>query len=282
MKVLVTGAKGQLGFDVVRCLKELGVKCIGVGMDDLDISNLEATAKYIRCYHPDVVVHCAAYTDVDRAEFEAEKCRIINVTSTENIASLCNEIGAKMVYISTDYVFSGEGDTPFEVFSKVGPLSVYGQTKLDGEKVVQKSLPQHFIVRTSWAFGVNGDNFVKKMLRISGEYETINVVSDQIGSPTFTFDLAQLIVDMIQTEKFGVYHATNEGYCSRAEFAAEIFRLTDKKNKVNFIKSDQYHMQAVRPKNSRLSKSSLDLGGFNRLPSWKEALVRYLKETSAK
>ncbi|OKP85501.1 dTDP-4-dehydrorhamnose reductase [Paenibacillus sp. P32E] len=281
MRVLVTGAKGQLGYDVVRCLKEKGIQSCGIGIEEIDITNLKETRNFIRNYHPDVVVHCAAYTNVDLAESEFEQCRIVNVDSTENIASICKEIDAKMVYISTDYVFSGKESDPYEVYSTVSPLSVYGQTKLDGERVVLEKVEKHFIVRTSWAFGANGNNFVSSVLKNAAVNNEINVVSDQFGSPTFTYDLAQLIVEMLQTNSYGVYHATNEGYCSWAEFAVEIFRLMNLDVKINFIKSEQYVTKAIRPKNSRLSKSSLELFGFHRLPDWKDALVRYLREIDA-
>ncbi|MCM3701152.1 dTDP-4-dehydrorhamnose reductase [Paenibacillus macerans] len=282
MKVLVTGAKGQLGYDVVRFLKKQEMEFSGLGIDDLDVTDLDATARLIRSYLPDTIIHCAAYTDVDRAESEVEKCRAINVDSTANIASLCNEINAKLVYISTDYVFPGEGSIPHEVNSNVGPISVYGQSKLDGERAVLEELDKHFIIRTSWAFGSNGNNFVKTMLKLSREFDAVNVVSDQVGSPTYTYDLAQLIVEMLKTEKYGIYHATNEGYCSWAEFATEIFNQAGKKARVNFIQSEQYQTKATRPKNSMLSKLSLDLAGFNRLPDWKDALNRYLKTIKLK
>ncbi|MFS0872130.1 dTDP-4-dehydrorhamnose reductase [Paenibacillus xylanilyticus] len=280
MKVLVTGVKGQLGFDVVKCLYEQGIEFIS--SNDIDLTNEEETSIFIRDYLPDVVVHCAAYTDVDRAEVEAEKCRKVNVDSTARIASLCNELGSKLVYISTDYVFSGEGTDPYEIYSEVGPKSIYGQTKLAGEKEVIFRLQRYFIIRTSWSFGINGDNFVKTMLRLTEDHEVIKVVSDQVGSPTYTFDLARLIVEMLQTEKYGVYHATNEGFCSWAEFASEIFIQTNKKTRVEFVKSHEYSSRADRPKNSKLSKSSLELSGFNRLPHWKEALARYLIEFNTK
>jgi dTDP-4-dehydrorhamnose reductase len=282
MRVLVTGARGQLGYDVIKCLEEKGIDFCGIGIGEVDLTNLEATASYIRHYLPHVVVHCAAYTNVDLAESEVQKCRRVNVDSTANIATVCKEVSAKLVYISTDYVFSGEeGLDPYEINSAVEPRSIYGQTKLEGERVVLKEVDKYFIIRTSWAFGINGDNFVTTMLRIAQENEVINVVSDQVGSPTFTSDLAHLIVEMIQTDKYGIYHATNEGYCSWAEFAVEIFRQINSKTVINFIKSDQYLTKAVRPKNSRMSKISLDLAGFDRLPHWKEALLRYLREIDA-
>ncbi|MCU6791778.1 dTDP-4-dehydrorhamnose reductase [Paenibacillus sp. WQ 127069] len=281
MRVFVTGAKGQLGNDVVKCLKEKGIEFCGVGIEELDLTDLENAAKYIRNYLPDVVVHCAAYTNVDKAESEIERCRVLNVEATATIAKVCKEIAAKLVYISTDYVFSGEDVMPYEIDSEVGPLSVYGQTKLDGEKEVLQVVEKHFIIRTSWAYGVNGENFVNSMLRISKERKIINVVSDQVGSPTFTEDLAILIVEMLQTEKYGIYHATNEGYCSWAEFAVEIFSQVGGETEINFIKSEEYITKAVRPKNSRLSTTILELKGFNRLPKWKDALRRYLLKIGA-
>jgi dTDP-4-dehydrorhamnose reductase len=275
MRVLITGAKGQLGCDIVRFLVTHGIECYGVSKEEFDLCDMDYTAKFISDYLPNVVIHCAAYTDVDLAERNIEQCRILNVDVTDNIAKICKRINCKLVYISTDYIFSGEEKIPYEIYSEAKPQSIYGQTKLDGEKAVLKSVDKHFIIRTSWIFGGVGENFVNTMLRISKQKETINVVSDQIGSPTYTEDLARLIADMIQTDKYGIYHATNEGYCNWAEFASRIFEQAGCNTKVNFINSDQYPTKAVRPKNSRLSKKSLDAAGFKRLPSWQEALTKY-------
>ena len=215
---------------------------------------------------------------MERAEEEAALCERVNVDGARNIAAACKKIGAKMVYISTDYVFPGTGERFYETDDPIGPLNVYGKTKLGGELAVQELLERYFIVRVSWVFGKNGNNFVKTMLRLGQERDQVNVVCDQIGSPTYTADLAPLLCDMVATEKYGVYHATNEGICSWADFAAEIFRLGRCRAKVNPIPSSEYPVKAVRPFNSRMSKKSLDAAGFSRLPSWQDALVRYLKE----
>jgi len=278
MKVLVTGVKGQLGYDVVKELKKRNIECLGVDIDDFDITDEIATNSYIKNYHPDCVIHCSAYTAVDRAEDDAELCRKVNAEGTYNIAKVCKEIDAKLLYISTDYVFPGTEDHAYEVDDLTGPLGVYGQTKLEGEQAVKELLTKYFIVRISWVFGINGNNFVKTMLRLGEERNEINVVCDQIGSPTYTADLAPLLCDIILTEKYGTYHATNEGFCSWAEFAQEIFSKAGYKTKVNFIPTSEYPTRAKRPLNSRMSKKSLDEAGFNRLPSWQDALSRYLKE----
>jgi dTDP-4-dehydrorhamnose reductase len=278
MRVLVTGANGQLGHDVVQCLEALGLDNKGISRKDFDLSNTELTESFILEYKPDVIIHCAAYTNVDQAEVEQDICRTINVNVTAVLAGLCKKIEAKLVYISTDYVFEGIASTPYEVFSPTNPLSVYGSTKLEGERLVRESLERHFIIRTSWAFGLNGINFVKTMLKLGENKEVINVVSDQFGSPTYTKDLAELITTMIQTEKYGTYHVTNEGYCSWAEFAADIFSKAGFSTKVSPISSEEYISSVKRPKNSRLSKSSLDIAGFRRLPPWTDALTRFLNE----
>lgn len=280
MKILVTGAKGQLGFDVVKELRKRNIECLGVDIDDFDITDQSATFSYIKQYHPDAVIHCSSYTAVDKAETEAELCRSVNVEGTRNIAKVCKETDAKMVYISTDYVFPGTGDHAYEVDDSTGPLCVYGKSKLEGELAVKDLLTKHFIVRTSWAFGENGNNFVKTMLRIGKEHNEVNVVSDQIGSPTYTYDLAQLLCDIVFTEKYGTYHGTNEGFCSWAEFAEEIFKQAGYTTKVNFIPSSEYTAKAIRPLNSRLSKDSLKKAGFNRLPTWQNAIHRYLQRIS--
>lgn len=278
MKVLVTGYNGQLGFDVVNELKARRIDCKGVDMADFDITNCKAVDDYITAYSPDVVVHCAAYTAVDKAEDDEELCRQVNVLGSENIAKACRALQCKIVYISTDYVYSGNGDKPFEIGDKVEACNVYGKSKLDGEIAVQKICPKHFILRTSWVFGLNGGNFVQTMLRLADERDTIAVVADQIGSPTYTPDLARLICDMISTQKYGIYHATNEGFCSWAEFAQTIMSLSKNQTKINPIKSSEYKTRAKRPLNSRLSKKCLDDAGFERLPTWQDALERYLNE----
>lgn len=278
MKILVTGVKGQLGFDVVRELRERKIPCVGVDRDDFDITLKDACTAYIENYLPDAVIHCAAYTAVDKAEEDEALCRKINADGTENIAFACEKIGAKMIYISTDYVFGGEGDNFFEPNDRKNPQNVYGRTKLLGENKVSEICKKHFIVRTSWVFGINGGNFVKTMLRLGKEKDELSVVCDQIGSPTYTFDLSKLLCDMVMTEKYGVYHATNENICSWADFAREIMALAGLETKVNDILSRDYNAKALRPSNSRLSKKCLDTAGFSRLPSWQDALIRYMAQ----
>lgn len=276
MKVLVTGANGQLGYDVVKRLEKNNIECLGTGRNDLDITDEEKVKKMILDYKPNVVVHCAAYTAVDKAEDEKEICRQINILGTKYVAEACKNIDAKMVYISTDYVFDGEGEMPFEVTDKPNPINFYGQTKYEGELEVQKHLEKHIIIRISWVFGRNGNNFVKTMLRLGKEREELSVVADQIGSPTNTYDLAKLLGEMIQTDKYGVYHATNEGYCSWYEFACEIFRQVGMDVKVNPIKTEDYLTKAKRPKNSRLSKYKLVNNGFSNLSPWKDTLSDFI------
>ncbi|OPJ59539.1 dTDP-4-dehydrorhamnose reductase [Clostridium chromiireducens] len=276
--ILVTGVNGQLGFDVVRELKKRNIECLGIDIKDLDITDSDATYEYILSLRPECVVHCAAYTAVDRAEDEEELCFKVNVNGTENIAKACKETDTKMIYISTDYVFSGKGDEPFEVDGNIEPHSVYGKTKYEGELKVQEILDKYFIVRISWVFGVNGSNFIKTMLRLGKEKESLNVVCDQIGSPTYTADLAPLLCDMAASEKYGVYNATNEGFCSWAEFAEEIMKQARLTCKVNHIPTSEYEAKAIRPFNSRMSKRKLNQNGFNLLPGWKNAVNRYLIE----
>jgi dTDP-4-dehydrorhamnose reductase len=275
MKVLVTGAKGQLGYDVVERLKELNIEHIGVDRDDFDLTNENQTKEFILNYKPDVVIHCAAYTAVDKAEDEREICYAVNVLGTKYIAEACREIDAKMVYISTDYVFDGEKEEPYNEDDKPNPINYYGYTKYLGEEEVKKNLQKYFIVRTSWVFGKNGNNFVKTMLRLGQEKREIKVVCDQVGSPTYSYDLARLLCDMIQTDKYGTYHATNEGYCSWYEFACEIFKIAGMDVKVIPIRSEEYPAKARRPKNSRLGKKML-YENFKKMPSWLEALSTYL------
>lgn len=282
MKILVTGFKGQLGYDVIKVLEERKIECLGVDREEFDITDFNAVEKFIKAYAPDAVIHCSAYTAVDKAEDELELCRKVNSDGPKNIAQVCKAIDAKMIYISTDYVFPGTGENYYEVDDETVPVSVYGLTKLEGEKAVKALLDKYFIVRISWVFGKNGNNFIKTMLRLGKERDEINVVSDQIGSPTYTADLARLLCDMVVTEKYGTYHATNEGICSWAEFAEEIFKTAGLKTKVNYITTDQYPAKAKRPFNSRMSKKKLDENGFERLPDWKDALDRYLKEIGEK
>ena len=278
MKLLVTGVKGQLGYDVCKVLSARGIEHRGVDIEDFDITNVQATHDYIAAYRPDGVIHCSAWTAVDRAEDELEKVRAVNAEGSRNIASVCKEIGAKLVYISTDYVFPGTGERFYEPDDPTGPLGAYGVTKLEGEQAVQALLERYFIVRVSWVFGKNGNNFVRTMLRLAETKSELNVVCDQIGSPTYTADLAPLLCDMVVTNKYGIYHATNEGICSWAEFAEEIFRLAGKRVKVNPVPTSEYPTRAVRPLNSRMSKAKLEEMGFFRLPDWHDALARYLRE----
>lgn len=278
MKVLVTGVKGQLGYDVVRELNERNIECIGADVDDFDITDRRQTFEFIEKYMPDAIVHCAAYTAVDKAEDDEENCRRVNVDGTLNIALCAKKIGAKMVYISTDYVFGDSSERYLEVDDAKNPKNVYGRTKLLGEEAVRENVEKHFVVRTSWVFGKNGGNFVKTMIRVGSNNSEVNVVADQVGSPTYTYDLSKLLCDMIVSEKYGTYHATNEGLCSWADFCEEIFSLASVNSKVNHITTQQYPVKAERPKNSRLSKECLDKAGFNRLPTWQDALTRYLKE----
>ncbi len=278
MRVLVTGVKGQLGYDVMNELAARGLEGIGVDVDEMDITDAAACDRVIKEAKPDAVIHCAAYTAVDAAEDNLELCRRVNAEGTRNIARVCKALDIKMMYISTDYVFNGTGERPWEPDDHREPLNVYGLTKYEGEIAVEQNLKKYFIVRIAWVFGINGKNFIKTMLRIGKERGAASVVSDQIGSPTYTYDLARLLVDMIQTEKYGRYHATNEGLCSWYEFACEIFRQAGMDQvKVTPVSSGEFPVKAKRPCNSRMSKDKLTDNGFERLPSWKDALGRYLK-----
>lgn len=276
MKVLVTGVRGQLGYDVCNHLTARGAEHWGIDIQDCDLTDVKETNDVIVRYHPDVVVHCAAYTAVNQAEENEAMCRAVNAEGTRNVAQACRKIDAAMMYISTDYVFDGEGEEPFEVDARIAPQSVYGKTKAEGEAAVREILTKAFIVRIAWVFGINGNNFVKTMLRLGKEKESIDVVCDQIGSPTYTDDLARLLCDMIETEKYGTYHATNEGYCSWYEFAQAIMEDAGLNCEVRPILTSAYPSPAKRPLNSRLSKRTLDAAGFMRLPSWRDALHRYM------
>ena len=301
MKVFVTGVGGQLGHDIINELYKRSHQ--GVGSDiapvysgiadgsavttapyyPMDITDPTSVENTITEVCPDVVIHCAAWTAVDAAEEEENisKVRAINATGTQNIADVCKKLGCKMVYISTDYVFDGQGQTPWQPDCKdYKPLNVYGQTKLEGELAVANTLEKFFIVRIAWVFGLNGNNFIKTMLKLSEKYDTLRVVNDQIGTPTYTLDLSRLLVDMAETEKYGYYHATNEGgYISWYDFACEIFRQAGKTMTVNPVTTAEYGVsKAARPFNSRLDKSKLTENGFTPLPTWQDALTRYLKE----
>jgi len=278
MKILVTGVKGQLGYDICRILSDRGIEHRGVDIEDFDITDAAATGSYIESYRPDAIIHCSAYTAVDKAEDNVELCERVNAEGPANIAAAAVRVGAKMMYISTDYVFPGTGERFYEPDDATGPISVYGKTKLMGEEAVKRATDRHFIVRISWVFGKNGANFVKTMLRLAQTKTDLNVVADQIGSPTYTYDLSKLLCDMIVTERYGTYHATNEGTCSWAEFAAEIMRQGGKSTVIHPIPTSEYPSRAARPLNSRMSKDKLEANGFSRLPDWKDALARYLEE----
>lgn len=301
MKVFVTGVAGQLGHDVMNELARRGHEGIGTdlapeysGIQDgssvttmlyvsLDITDAEAVDRVIREVNPDAVVHCAAWTAVDLAEDEdkVDKVRAINAGGTANIAKVCKALDCKMLYLSTDYVFDGQGTAPWEPDCKdYKPLNVYGQTKLEGEQAVSSTLEKYFIVRIAWVFGLNGKNFIKTMLGLSEKYDTIRVVNDQVGTPTYTFDLARLLVDMIETDKYGYYHATNEGgYISWYDFTCEIFRQAGRSTQVIPVTTEEYGLsKAARPFNSRLDKQKLAQNGFEPLPTWQDALSRYLTE----
>lgn len=278
MRILVTGASGQLGYDVERELERRGIEHLGTSSRELDITDRAAVEHLMQSYRPDAVIHCAAYTKVDLAEDEPERCWAVNADGTRNLAAACREIGAKMLYISTDYVFPGTGERSYETGDPTGPVNTYGRSKLAGELAVQSLLEKYFIVRISWVFGKNGNNFVKTMLRLAETKAELSVVCDQIGSPTYTADLAPLLCDMVQTERYGVYHATNEGTCAWSEFAEAIFELAGRQVVVHPIPTSAYPTRAVRPLNSRMSKECLHSNGFQELPEWKNALARYLKE----
>ena len=295
MKVLVTGTSGQLGHDVMLELKSRGIDALGTdrkGEDNpefktavLDITDKDNVEKLLNDYRPDAVIHCAAWTNVDGAEDPANQSAVrkVNVEGTENLALACKEIGAKMVYISTDYVFNGQGSAPWQPDDKnYAPLNVYGQSKLDGELAVANNLEKYFIVRSAWVFGKNGKNFVKTMLSVGKTHPEVRVVNDQIGTPTYTPDLAKLLVDMVLTDKYGYYHATNEGgFISWADFAKEIFKQAGIDSKVIPVTTAEYGVSvAARPFNSRLDKSKLKENGFTPLPTWQDALSRYLKVLS--
>lgn len=294
MRVLVTGVNGQLGYDVINELKKRNIDYIGTDIAadskihpyfSLDITDENMVRKSIIDNAPDVIVHCAAYTQVDNAEDNKELVYRINALGTKYIADAARIINAKMVYISTDYVFNGEGTEPWKPDSKdYAPLNVYGETKLEGEKFVSTILDKYFIVRIAWVFGENGNNFIKTMLNLSEKHKELRVVNDQVGSPTYTYDLARLLIDMILTDKYGYYHVTNEGdYISWYEFAEEIFKIANRNTTVRPVSTEEYGLsKAKRPFNSRLDRSKIIKNGFTPLPSWKDAIARYINELSAK
>lgn len=279
MRVLVTGVKGQLGYDVMNELAKRGYEGIGVDVAEMDITDSEAVAEVMRKSHADKVVHCAAWTAVDAAEDQVELCRRVNAVGTENIAKMCKELDIPLIYLSTDYVFDGEGTRPWEPDDPVTkPLNVYGQTKYEGEQAIKKYLDKYYIVRIAWVFGINGKNFIKTMLNLGKTHDTLTVVNDQIGTPTYTYDLARLLVDMLEKEEYGIYHATNEGgYISWYDFAKEIFRQAGIPVNVIPVSAEEYKAKAKRPSNSRMEKKKLTEHGFDRLPTWQDALSRYLE-----
>ncbi|PFM78965.1 dTDP-4-dehydrorhamnose reductase [Bacillus sp. AFS077874] len=276
MKVLVTGYGGQLGYDVVQECEQRGLNVKGCSRKELDITKKESVFSLVDSYKPDVIIHCAAYTAVDKAEDDKENCWNVNVEGTRSLVEAAKKHHSKFIYISTDYVFNGKGESPFSEGDQPDPIGYYGLTKYEGEKVVQSFIENYFIIRISWVFGVNGNNFIKTMLRLSETRNELNIVGDQIGSPTYTVDLARLIVELVKSDKYGIYHATNEGFTSWADFAEEIFKQTDSKTLVKSIASEDYPIRAARPKNSRLAKQKLVENGFQSLPSWQDALARYL------
>lgn len=277
MKILVTGANGQLGTDVMRQLSHCGLEAKGVDLPQFDIANAAIVHQTVLEYWPDAVIHCAAYTQVDKAEQDAVRCYAVNVDGTSVLARTCAEIQAKLLYVSTDYVFGGDGTSPYQTEDAKHPVNTYGETKLLGEQEVQQHCRRHFIVRTSWLFGQYGNNFVKTILRKANGEEALSVVADQVGSPTYTADLAELLCTIIQSAAYGVYHASNEGFCSWAEFAAQILYISGSKAKIHPVTTAQYPAAARRPLNSRLSKDSLVQAGFPKLSSWQNALQRYLQ-----
>lgn len=282
MRVLVTGAKGQLGTDLMEQLNANNIEAVGIDREELDIVDKKACEEFFEKANAekriDAVIHCAAYTAVDKAEDEQELSYNINALGTENIALACKKFDMKLMYISTDYVFNGQGERPWEPDDEREPLNVYGKTKYEGELFVEKLSDKYFIVRIAWVFGIAGHNFIKTMLKLAKERDSLTVVDDQIGSPTYTADLSKLLVSMIQTDKYGRYHATNEGYCSWYEFAKEIFKVAGVEIDVKPVDSSAYPAKAKRPANSRMEKSKLDEMGFKRLPSWQDATRRYIEE----
>ena len=277
MKVLVTGVKGQLGHDVIKELEKRGHQPIGVDREEMDLMDNEVIRTFIMGLKPEAIIHCAAYTSVDKAEEDVETCYRINAESVKVIAECVKELDVKLIYISTDYVFDGTKEGEYVETDLPNPINVYGASKLKGEQYVQSLLEKYYIVRISWVFGVNGNNFIKTMRRLGEQLNQLNIIDDQVGSPTYTADLAPLLVEMIETDKYGIYHATNEGFCSWYEFATEIFKQSHIEVKTNPITTDQYPTAAKRPMNSRMSKAKLKANGFELLPTWQEALVNYIK-----
>ena len=276
MKILVTGVKGQLGYDVVKELNGRGIETVGVDIEEMDITDPFSVDRVIKEAAPDAVIHCAAFTAVDAAEENEALCRRVNAEGPRNIAKVCRELDVKMIQISTDYVFGGEGTHFWKPEDACDPQSVYGRTKYEGEIAVREILNKYFIVRIAWVFGINGKNFVRTMLNLAKTHDTIRVVNDQFGSPTYTYDLAKLLADMVVTDKYGVYHATNEGICSWYEFACTIFKEAGVDVKVVPVTTAEYAAKAKRPANSRMDNGKLTENGFHKLPAWQDALARYV------
>ena len=276
MKILVTGVKGQLGYDVLNELTKRGIESVGVDIEEMDITDPASVDRVIKAAAPDAVIHCAAYTAVDAAEENEALCRKVNAEGPQNIANVCKELDIKMIQISTDYVFGGEGTHFWKPEDACDPQSVYGRTKYEGELAVRNTLEKYFIVRIAWVFGINGKNFVKTMLNLAKTHDTIRVVNDQFGSPTYTYDLARLLVDMVVTDKYGIYHATNEGTCSWYEFACAIFKEAGVNVNVVPVTTAEYGAKAKRPANSRMDNNKLMENGFEKLPAWQDALARYV------
>lgn len=278
MKILVTGVKGQLGYDVVKALESRGYQPVGVDREEMDLMNNNMIQNFIMNLKPEAIIHCAAYTAVDQAEEEVEICYQINAEAVKVIAECAKTLDIPMIYISTDYVFDGTKASEYVETDIPNPINVYGASKLKGEQYVQQLLEKFYIVRISWVFGINGNNFIKTMQRLGNEQDQLNIIHDQVGSPTYTAHLAPLLVDMIETDQYGIYHATNEGYCSWYEFADEIFKQSQLDVMLHPITTDQYKTKAKRPLNSKMSKQKLSDYGFHRLPTWQEALKNYLNQ----
>lgn len=278
MKILVTGVRGQLGYEVVNELARRGIEAVGVDIEEMDITDGGSVDRVIKAAAPDAVIHCAAYTAVDAAEENEAVCRKVNAEGVQYIADVCKDLDIKMLHISTDYVFDGRGEHYWKPEDPCNPQSVYGQTKYEGELAVRNTLEKYFIVRVAWTFGINGKNFVKTMLNLAKTHDTIRVVNDQFGSPTYTHDVAKVLADMVVTDKYGIYHVTNEGICSWYEFACAIFEEAGVKVNVIPVTSEEYGAKATRPSNSRMDKGKLTENGFQRLPEWRDGLKRFLAE----
>ena len=276
--IVITGNRGQLGFDIEKVCQDRGLEYLGIDINELDITDKNAVNEFFQSRNIDTFIHCAAFTAVDVAEDNPELCYRVNTEAVKYLVDACKKHDVKFIFISTDYVFSGQKEGIYLPEDKTSPLSVYGKSKADSEAYIQENLEKYYIVRISWAFGLNGKNFVRTMLRLGKEKPSISVVSDQIGSPTYTKDIAPLLVDMSQTDKYGVYHATNEGYCSWADFTRYILERAGLTAEVKDILTKDYPTKAARPMNSRLSKDKLEENGFSRLPSWQSAVERYLQE----